>query len=156
MVTTPYLRASLVSIRFSIAHHKGQWHQIHVCDVFHLVCLSMASWLVKLAKISSAVKDYHFHFKSSNFGETLKCIHEPGNKYSCNTRKVLSTKGEMIGQNTCSRNGQRNDTVIGSWIYWITKNVPEWKSVLGRGIEIRCTYKVYGRIDQKSYLYKKN
>ena len=63
----------------------------------------------------------HFYFKSSNFGEILKCVLEPCNKNSRNTIKVLSTKGGKdwtrprdIGQNTCSRNGYRNDTVIGS------------------------------------------
>ena len=34
-------------------------------------------------------------------------------------------------------------------------DAPEGKWVLGGGIEITCTYKVYGRINQKSYLYKK-
>ena len=34
-------------------------------------------------------------------------------------------------------------------------DAPEGKWVLGGGIEIPCTYKVYGRIDQKSYLGKK-
>ena len=31
----------------------------------------------------------------------------------------------------------------------------EVKRVLGGGTEIPCTYKVYGRIDQKGYLRKK-
>ena len=35
------------------------------------------------------------------------------------------------------------------------RDVPEEKWVLGGGIEIPCTYKVYGGIDQKSYLRKK-
>ena len=35
------------------------------------------------------------------------------------------------------------------------RDAPEGKWVLGGGIEIPCTYKVYGRIDQKSYLRKK-
>ena len=35
------------------------------------------------------------------------------------------------------------------------RDAPEGKWVLGGGIEIPCTYKVYGRIDQKSYLHKK-
>ena len=36
------------------------------------------------------------------------------------------------------------------------RDVPQGKWVLGGGIEIPCTYKVYGRIDQKSYLRKKH
>ena len=35
------------------------------------------------------------------------------------------------------------------------RDAPEGKWVLGGGIEIPSTYKVYGRIDQKSYLHKK-
>ena len=35
------------------------------------------------------------------------------------------------------------------------RDASERKLVLGRGIEIPCTYKVYGIIDQKSYLHKK-
>ena len=35
------------------------------------------------------------------------------------------------------------------------RGVPEEKWILGGGIEIPCTYKVYGWIDQKSYLCKK-
>ena len=35
------------------------------------------------------------------------------------------------------------------------RDAPEGKWVLGGGIEIPCTYKVYGRIDQKSCLRKK-
>ena len=34
------------------------------------------------------------------------------------------------------------------------RDAPEGKWVLGGGIEIPCTYKVYGRIDQKTYLRK--
>lgn len=32
-----YLRASPISMCFSIFHHKGKWFLIHVCAVFHLV-----------------------------------------------------------------------------------------------------------------------
>ena len=35
------------------------------------------------------------------------------------------------------------------------RDAPEGKWVLGGGTEIPCTYKVYGRIDQKIYLRKK-
>ena len=35
------------------------------------------------------------------------------------------------------------------------RDAPEGKWALGKGIEIPCTYKVYGRIDQKNYLRKK-
>ena len=35
------------------------------------------------------------------------------------------------------------------------RDAPEGKWALGGGIEILCTYKVYGRIDQKSYQCKK-
>ena len=35
------------------------------------------------------------------------------------------------------------------------RDAPEGKWALDGGIEIPCTYKVYGRIDQKSYLRKK-
>ena len=35
------------------------------------------------------------------------------------------------------------------------KDALQGKWVLCEGIEIPCTYKVYGRIDQKSYLCKK-
>ena len=34
------------------------------------------------------------------------------------------------------------------------RDAPEGKWVLGGGIEIPCTYKVYGRINQKCYLRK--
>ena len=34
------------------------------------------------------------------------------------------------------------------------RDASEGKWVLGGGIEIPCTYKVYGSIDQKSYLLK--
>ena len=37
----------------------------------------------------------------------------------------------------------------------LARDAPEGKWVLGGGIEIPCTYKVYGRIDQRSYLRKK-
>ena len=57
----------------------------------------MASCSVKLAKISSTIKGYYFYFKSSNFGEILKCVLEPGNKDSRNAIKVLSTKEETTG-----------------------------------------------------------
>ena len=36
------------------------------------------------------------------------------------------------------------------------RDVPEGKWVVGGGVEIPCTCKVYGRINQKSYLRKKN
>ena len=36
------------------------------------------------------------------------------------------------------------------------RDAPDGKWVLGGGIEIPFTYKVYGRIDEKSYLHKKN
>ena len=35
------------------------------------------------------------------------------------------------------------------------RDAPEGKWVLSRGMEIPCTYKVYGRINQRSYLRKK-
>ena len=35
------------------------------------------------------------------------------------------------------------------------RDAPEGKLVLDGGTEILCTYKVYGKIDQKSYWYKK-
>ena len=35
-------------------------------------------------------------------------------------------------------------------------DAPERKWVLCEGIEIPCTCEVYGRIDQKCYLHKKN
>ena len=35
------------------------------------------------------------------------------------------------------------------------RDAPEGKWILGGAVEIPCTYKVYGRIDQKSYLHKK-
>ena len=35
------------------------------------------------------------------------------------------------------------------------RDAPEGKWVLSGGIEIPCTYKMYGKIDQKSYLRKK-
>ena len=56
----------------------------------------MTSCSVKLAKISTTIKGYHFYFKSWNFREILKCVLEPGNKHSGNAIKVLSTKGETI------------------------------------------------------------
>ena len=56
----------------------------------------MALYSVKLAKISSAVKGYHFYFKSSIYGEILNGVFEPGNKHSRNAVKVLSTKGETV------------------------------------------------------------
>ena len=36
------------------------------------------------------------------------------------------------------------------------RDAPEGKWILGREVEIPWTYDVYGRIDQKSYLHKKN
>ena len=36
------------------------------------------------------------------------------------------------------------------------RDVAEGKWVVGGGVEIPCTCKVYGRINQKSYLRKKN
>ena len=33
-----------------------------------------------------------------------------------------------------------------------SRDAPEAKQVLGGWIEIPCTYKLYGRVDQKSYL----
>ena len=35
------------------------------------------------------------------------------------------------------------------------REAPEGKRVLDGGIETPCTYKMYGRIDQKSYMRKK-
>ena len=51
---------------------------------------------VKLAKTDSTIKGYHFYFKSSNFGEILKRVLEPGNIHSRNAIKVFSTKEETI------------------------------------------------------------
>ena len=56
----------------------------------------MTSCSVKLANISATIKGYHFYFKSSNFGEILKCVLGPGNKHSRNAI-VLSTKKETTG-----------------------------------------------------------
>ena len=86
----------------------------------------MASCSVKLAKISSRIKGYHFYFKSSNFGEILNEM--------CPRERILSLEAGVIGS-------PRDDA--------------EGKGVLGGGIEIPCTYKVYGKIDQNSYLRQK-
>ena len=95
------------------------------------------------------IKGYRFYFKSSNFGEILKCVLEPGNKHSSNARKVLSTKGERIGHvpETLAKiiapemakemimsleaevSGSRRDALEGKWL-------------LDGEIEIPCTYKV--------------
>ena len=38
----------------------------------------------------------------------------------------------------------------------LPRDVPEGKQVFSGGIEIPCTYNVYGKINQKSYLHKKS
>ena len=74
---------------------------------------------------------------------------------------MLSTKGEMIGHIP--------ETLAKILSFEMAKeailsletesaesqtDAPEEKWVLRGGIEIPCTYKVYGKIDQKSYLHK--
>ena len=122
----------------------------------------MVSCSVKLAKISSTIKGYHFYFKSSKFGEILKCVLEPGNKHSRNAIKVLSTKGETIGHvpETLAKvlaPEMAKETILSleAEVTGSPRDVPEGKWVLGGGIEVPCTYKVYGRIDLKSDLRKK-
>ena len=58
--------------------------------------------------------------------------------------KILAP--EMIRETILSLEAQ----VTGS-----LSDAPEGKWVFAGGIEIPCTYEVYGRIDQKSFLHKK-
>ena len=116
----------------------------------------MISCSVKLAKINSTIKGYHFYFKSSNFGEILKCVLEPANKHSRNTIRVLSTKRETIGHvpeilAKILALEKTKETILSSQaeVTGSPRDAPEGKWVLGEGVEIPCTYKVYGRIDQK-------
>ena len=118
---------------------------------------------VKLAKISSTIKSNRFYSKSTNFGEILKSVLEPCNKHSRNAIKVLLTKRESIGHvpETLSKilapeMAKEMLLSLEAEVTGSPRDVPEVKWVLGREIEIPCTYKVYGRIDRKSYLRKKN
>ena len=117
----------------------------------------MALCSVKLAKRSSTIKGYHFYFKSSNFAEILKCVLEPVIKHSRNAIKVLSRKGETIGHvpeilAKILFTEMAKETILSleAKVTGSPRDAPEGKYVLGRRIEIPCTYKVYGRIDLKA------
>ena len=92
----------------------------------------MALCSVKLAKISSVIKDYPFYFKFLNFNSEMsssQVITQPQRNVSAiNKRGSDWTCPTDIGQNTCSRNGWKNDTVIGNWSYWIIKRCP-WRKM---------------------------
>ena len=117
---------------------------------------------MKLAKTDSTIKGYHFYFKSSNFGEILKCVLEPGNIHSRNAIKVFSTKEETIelAPETLAKiiaPEMAKETTLSLEAEFVEspRHAPERKWVLGGEIEIPCTYKVYRRLDQKSCLPKK-
>ena len=117
----------------------------------------MASGWVKLAKINSTIKGYHFYFKSSNFGEILKCVLEQGNKYIRNAIKVLSTKGETTGHVPETLAKILTPEMARRYCYWKLKLLDHQEMPLKEKyrVHIPCTYKVYVRMDQKSYLRKK-
>ena len=64
------------------------WHSIALAVWVGKIVLCS----VKLAKISFTSRSYSFYFQSSNFGEILKCVVEPGNKHS-----HYAIKRETIG-----------------------------------------------------------
>ena len=74
---------------------------------------------------------------------------------------MLSTKGEMIGHIPETLAKILSFEMAKEAILSLEaesaesqRDAPEGKWVLRGGIEIPCTYKVYGKIDQKSYLHK--
>ena len=76
---------------------------------------------------------------------------------------MLSTKGEMIGHIPETLAKILSFEMAKEAILSLEtesaesqRDAPEEKWVLRGGIEIPCTYKVYGKIDQKSYLHKNN
>ena len=87
-----------------------------------------------LGEISKdTIKGCHFCFKSSNFGEILQCVFEPGNNHSRNAIKVLSTKGETIG------------------------HVPEWlKYLIQKWIKKRCSHWKLKLLDHQEMPLKEN
>ena len=74
---------------------------------------------------------------------------------------MLSTKGEMIGHIPETLAKILSFEMAKEAILSLEaesaesqRDAPEGKWVLRGGIEIPCIYKVYGKIDQKSYLHK--
>ena len=121
----------------------------------------MALCSVKLAKISSIVKGYHFYFKSSIFGKILKCVFVPGNKHRRNAINVLSTKWETIRNvpETLSKilaAEMAKETILSleAEVTGLPRESPEGQWVLSGGIEIPCSFEVYRRIDRKSSVQK--
>ena len=120
-----------------------RWHSI----ALDLLVEKMAPYLVKLAKISSTIKGYHF-FKSSNFGEILKCVLELGNKHSRSAINVLSTKGktiwhvpETLTKILAPEMAKKTMLSLEAEVTGSPRHSLEGKWVLVGEIEISCTYK---------------
>ena len=150
-------------------HSKNKTFEMRMFDLTWWYSLALAHWVekmascsVELAKISSTIRVYHLHCKSTNFAEILKCFLESGNKHSSDAVKVLSTKEETVRHvpETLAKilaPEMAKETILSleAEVTGSPRDSPEGKWVLSGRIEISCTYRVYGKIEQKSYLRKK-
>ena len=82
MGSTPYLRGSLVSMCFSIIHHKGLWCLIRVCDVFRLVYstssgtqhlwIEFCEWITQTLRIFLCTKCFSKKWNFEAIGKSKK------------------------------------------------------------------------------------
>lgn len=121
----------------------------------------MALSSIKLAKINSTIKGYHVYRNCCEPGDILTCTLEPENKHSRNPIKV-STQEETVGHvpETLAKvlaPELARETILSmeAEVTGPPTDAPEGKWVLGGGIEIPCSYKIYGMKNKKSELRKK-
>lgn len=107
--------------------------------------------LMCVAKITSRIKGHHVYQHSYGVGEQFECEIEPTNLHSNNAIAVKNVDKQMVGH-VPEALAEKLQPLIKSWKIWkvttiITgkeRRAPEGTWVLGGGIELPCTYYLYG------------
>ena len=115
---------------------------------------------VRLAKIKSVIKGHHVYRSCSEAGDTVTCTLGPENVHSRNAIKVLAQEEivghvpELLAKVLAPEFAQTIQSMEGE-VTEPPRDAPEGKWVLGGGIEIPCTYKIYGMKEKRKKLRKK-
>ena len=118
---------------------------------------------VKLAKVSSKIKGYHVYCRRCKLGDILACNLEQENPHSRNAIKVLLvSENETIGHvpealsKVLAPDLEKGIIIaMEAEVTGLPRDAPEGKWTLGGGIEIPCTYTLYGLKKNKQELRKK-
>ena len=106
---------------------------------------------MKLGTVTLSIKDFHVHRRSPDIAEKLKCVQEEANRHSKTAIKVVGETNETIGH---IPDGLFKVVVLAlKWEIVLSdeaevtghpRDAAEGKWTLGDGIEVPCTYRLYG------------